>query len=115
MCAAKTPKTVAEPTDRKMGNPDLISYMFHWPLLTERKKKPDWAVGKSGPITTKYLDYPLLAPDRKRDSAVGKARHVSTAFLNYPLLSPPQKRNSAVGKSGHVSTKYFSYPLISKR
>ena len=98
------------------SNRGLISEMMGWPLLSERKTKPAWAVGKSGHVSTKYWNYPLLSDPPKRDSAVGKSGHVSTGFWKAPLLqerkTPP---THCVGKSEHVSTKYWSGPLLVDR
>lgn len=93
----------------------LISEMMGWPLLSERKPKPTWAVGKSGHVSVKYWKYPLLAEAPKRDSAVGKSGTMSTRFWKGPLLSDRPAPTHCVGKSGYASTKYWGSPLLAER
>lgn len=88
-----------------------ISQVWNIPFFSDVKDKPDWAVGKSGHVSTKYFNYPLLTDPPKRDSAKGKSGTFSAQF-GLPLLSRPRKRVSAKGKEGHVSTKYLPYPLL---
>ena len=115
MSAAKATGATTKAGEKAIAAAPLFSNMFGIRLLSERKA-PTWAKGKSGPISTKYWNYPLLSKRKKEpDHAKDKSGHVSTKWFSYPLLSPRKTRDSAVGKSGHVSTKYWNYPLVTRR
>jgi hypothetical protein len=92
----------------------LISHNFNLRMLSPRKA-PTWCKGKSGTVSQKYWNYPLVTRRAKEPTwAVGKAGHVSTKWWSYPLLSAPKTRDSAVGKAEFVSQKFWKYPLLSK-
>lgn len=111
---AATPEQARREASRSASGEKLISNMFHWPLLSERRAR-DSAVGKSGHVSVRYVSYPLLSERKPRDSAVGKARFASQSFLGYPLLSPRMKRDSAVGRSATSFSKWLGWRLLSKR